>query len=160
VTVRAPVHVVFRWLCQLRVATYSYDWLSLGRRSPRRLVPGLEELAAGQTLMGSFELVDFERPRHLTLRLRPGASETRFVQDVAVSYLVAPRGANECRLLVKLCLRHRSGFVGRVVRLVAPWLDLVMMRRQLLNLRALAEQTAVGAYDLAPSRVTRRSDPL
>jgi hypothetical protein len=27
VEVRAPAPVVFRWLCQLRIAPYSYDWL-------------------------------------------------------------------------------------------------------------------------------------
>ena len=146
VTVRAPAAVIFRWLCQMRVAAYSYDWISHpGRTSPRRLVPGLEELAAGQRVMGSFDLVDFEQPRHLTLRLRPDASEARFLRDLAVSYVVAPRGSNACRLLVKLTLRHRPGAVGWVTRLVAPWLDVIMMRRQLLNFRALAERTAAGS---------------
>jgi deazaflavin-dependent oxidoreductase (nitroreductase family) len=154
VTIRAPAAVIFRWLCQLRVAAYSYDWISHpSRRSPRRLVPGLEELAAGQRVMGSFDLVDFEHPRHLTLRLRPDASEARFLRDLAVSYVVEARGSNACRLLVKLTLRHRPGAVGWVTRLVAPWLDLLMMRRQLLNFRALAEQTAVGSGE--PSRATR-----
>ena len=74
VTVRAPAPVVFRWLCQLRVAPYSYDWLdNLGRRSPRTLTPGAERLELGQRVMGIFELVGFEPDRHLTLRLRkPG----------------------------------------------------------------------------------------
>jgi hypothetical protein len=143
VTIRAPARVVFRWLCQLRVAAYSYDWISHpGRRSPRRLVPGLEELAAGQRVMGSFDLVDFERPRHLTLRLRPAASEARFLADLAVSYVVEESASDAGRLLVKLCVRHRSGAIGWLARRVGPWLDLVMMRRQLLNLRALAERAA------------------
>jgi hypothetical protein len=76
VTVRARAPVVFRWLCQLRVAPYSYDWLdNLGRRSPRTLTPGAERLELGQRVMGIFELVGFEPDRHLTLRLRkPGIS--------------------------------------------------------------------------------------
>jgi hypothetical protein len=34
VTIKAPVHDVWPWLVQLRLAPYSYDWLdNLGRRS-------------------------------------------------------------------------------------------------------------------------------
>ena len=64
----APVETLFRWLCQLRVAPYSYDWLdNRGRRSPRTLTPGLEELEVGQRFMTIFRLAEFEPGRSITV---------------------------------------------------------------------------------------------
>jgi hypothetical protein len=130
---------VFRWLCQLRVAPYSYDWLdNLGRRSPRELTPDLENLELGQRFMTIFDLVDFERNVHITLRLRrPG-----LLPPLAVSYLVHPRADMGCRLIVKLVVQFHPGLRDRLIRRPVPWLDWVMMRRQLLTLKALAEGAA------------------
>lgn len=140
VTVRAPAGRVFRWLCQLRVAPYSYDWIDNGgRRSPRALTPGADDLALGQPVMRIFQLVEFETGRHLTLRLPPGRRAARRFGEVAVTYLVEPRGPESCRLVAKVAIRYRPGFAGAFARWFLPWGDLVMMRRQLLNLRALAE---------------------
>ena len=140
VTIAAPPERVFRWLCQLRVAPYSYDWIdNLGRQSPRQLTPGLDELAVGQEVMSIFLLADFRVPEHLTLRTKPGALGERAFGATVVSYVVVPETANACRLLVKIVARFPGGLLGPLLRHLLPWGDLVMMRRQLLNLKELAE---------------------
>jgi len=139
VTVEAEPARVFPWLCQLRAAPYSYDWIdNFGRRSPRELDPSLLELEAAQRVMSIFELVEFEAPVHISLRLRrPG-----LFPPLAVSYFLHPGAEGGCRLIVKLVAQFpqdRARLFGRLSRSLFPWLDWIMMRRQLLNLKALAE---------------------
>ena len=142
VDVAAPARVLFRWLCQLRAAPYSYDWIdNLGRQSPRRLTPGLERLAVGQRVMTFFELVAFEPDRHLTLvGSAPGFGAIMGV--LALSYVVVPRSDSSSRLVVKILVRYPRGPVGWAMRGLLPWGDLVMMRKQLLTLKRLAEAAA------------------
>jgi hypothetical protein len=140
ITVHAAPAILFRWLCQLRVAPYSYDFIDNGgRRSPRALTPGMENLAIGQSVMRIFTLVEFAKDRHVTLRIKHGARAFSFFGDLAVTYLIVAEEAERCRLLVKLVVRYPPRWWGSLMRWGLPWGDLVMMRRQLLNLKALAE---------------------
>ena len=140
VTVHAAAAAVFRWLCQLKVAPYSYDWIdNWGRQSPRALTPGAEQLRVGERVM-IFELVAFETDRHLTLSTRRFAS--RLFPRVAISYVLRPCGPSETRLLAKLAVETRPGRLGALAMRLLAWGDLVMMRRQLLNLKALAERAS------------------
>jgi Polyketide cyclase / dehydrase and lipid transport len=135
VDVAAPAAEVFRWLCQLRAAPYSYDWIDNGgRRSPRKLTPGLEQLEAGQRVMTIFRLVEFEPGRSITI-VHDGPVFGR----VAGTYEVTPAGARASRLLARLVVRYPAGLRGAALSAVLPAGDLVMMRRQLLNLRERAE---------------------
>jgi hypothetical protein len=139
VTINAPPEIIFRWLCQLRVAPYSYDWIdNAGRQSPPELIPGLDRLEIGQDVMTIFNLIQFKPNEHLTLRLKPSPSASSLFGDIAVSYFVVPK-AGFCRLLVKLVCQYPRTLRGRFMRWFLPWGDLIMMRRQLLNLKRLAE---------------------
>ncbi len=137
VDVAAPPETLFLWLCQLRLAPYSYDWIdNFGRRSPRRLVPGLDRLEAGQEFMRIFTLDSFEPGRSITLRTRqPGLSLA------AVTYLAGERPTHGSRLFVKFSVKYSSRAAALAMRLVLAPGDLVMMRRQLLNLKRLAESS-------------------
>jgi hypothetical protein len=151
VTVEAPPATVFRWLCQLRAAPYSYDWIdNWGRRSPQQLTPGLENLAIGQTVIEIFTLISFERDRHLTLRFKPGTLPAR-IFDVAATYLIVPRSDGSCRLLCKLRVRHPRAPLGWLTKRFLPLGDLLMMRRQLLNLKRLAETLTPGSAGPPPA---------
>jgi hypothetical protein len=151
IDVNAPPDVTFRWLCQLRVAPYSYDLLdNFGRQSPQELKEGLDRLEIGQHFMTVFELVDFEPGKQITLLL---VRVSAVFGNVAVTYKVKPRAKRRSRIVVKLrwglpLARSRLARflpLGRFLPVESAALlgDLVMMRKQLLNLKRLAETAAV-----------------
>lgn len=132
ISIDAPPEIVFAWLCQLRVAPYAYDILdNFGRRSPRIRDDGLRHLAVGHQFMSIFTLHSFVDGEHITLRRR----------GVVVTYALHSRGAGS-RLHVRV-LFGGSPTVGRALAIG----DAVMMRKQLLTLRALAEKEARAAIE-------------
>jgi hypothetical protein len=137
----ATADQLFRWLCQLRVAPYSYDLLdNFGRTSPRTLTAGVDQLELGQTFMTIFELVDFTPGRQLTLKISDDKA-LRLFGEVAVSYVAVPT-AGGSRLVVKLALPARGNAVRRTL---LGWGDLLMMRKQVLTLAGLAGRAGAGA---------------
>jgi len=139
IDVDSPAPLVWRWLCQLRVAPYSYDWIdNWGRRSPRELTPGLEELARGQRALLFFEIAAFQPNQSITLH----ATKSVF-GEVALSYCVTPKSDDRSRITVKLLVIYPRR-VGRVMRHIPPIGDLVMMRKQLRTLKNLAERDHSG----------------
>jgi hypothetical protein len=138
IDIEAPASVVFRWICQLKVAPYSYDLLdNLGRRSPRRLTPGAEHLALGQRFLVGFRIVEFETDRHVTAVAEAGLLCGR----IGLTFSVAPTGSASTRMVVKFGIESRTR--RDLLRLVPlAWGDLIMMRKQFLTLKELAERDA------------------
>ncbi|MEU8782491.1 hypothetical protein [Streptomyces sp. NPDC048637] len=140
IDVSAPAGLVFRWLQQLTIAPYSYDWIDFrGRKSPHTLVEGLPELAVGQPLL-VFEIADFEPDTHLTGVLPPQLAEQH--GQMAVSYTLRPLDSG-CRLVVKVVVEAKGSLAQRLRRRFLAWGDVVMMRKQLLTLKKLAERDGV-----------------
>ena len=131
VRVEAPAAAVWPWVAQVRIAPYSYDWIdNLGRRSPRELI-GLPEPQAGDRFTtaagrwGVGRIVSADSGRQLT----------GTIGGAFMSYVLVPQEDGSTRLLLKVATR--------LPRWAAPALsvgDLVMARRQLLNLKQLAER--------------------
>jgi len=130
IRIEAPAAAVWPWVAQIRLAPYSYDWIdNRGRRSPRELA-GLPEPRAGDrfTTVGG-------RALGRIVSADPGRQLTGTIMGAFMSYVLVPQDDGATRLLLKVVTRTR--------RWVAPALsvgDLVMARRQLLNLKKLAER--------------------
>ena len=136
VTVRAPADQAWPWVAQIRLAPYSYDWIdNLGRRSPREL-RGLPEPRVGEPFTAAFG----GRPAGRILSVEPGVQLTGLIMGAAMSYVLVPDGDLTTRLLLKVAVPGRPALMPLVC--VG---DLVMTRRQLLNLARLAEATPAGA---------------
>jgi hypothetical protein len=131
VTVDAPAARVWPWVAQIRLAPYSYDWIdNLGHRSPRALknLPAPRAGEAFTTALG--------RPLGRILDVDEGVALTGTIGHTTISYVLIEQ-SNRTRLLMKI--------VASRGRLTAPFLcvgDVVMARRQLLNLRSLAESAS------------------
>jgi len=136
IDVNAPPHHVYRWLCQLTVAPYSYDWIdNLGRRSPTNLTVGADQLTLGQPLL-IFSITSFQPGRHITGRSRPEFH--RIYGDIAVSYQACPRPEGTTRLQANACLASST---SPIIRTALAAGDKVMAGRQLAKLKVLAEQS-------------------
>lgn len=139
VSVGAPPAVLWRWLCQVAVAPYSYDWIdNRGRRSPRELTPGADQLAVGQTMAVVFRLTSYDDGHQWTAVT--GERGRRMFGTTAMTYAAEPLpDPGRSRLVCRLVASWPRPAVDALA-----WGDLVMMRKQLHTLRDLAERTAAA----------------
>ncbi len=145
VDIDAPSHIVFRWLCQMKIAPYSYDKLDNGgKRSPLHLTTGAEKLQIGDRMMTIFRLDHFIQDKEITLVMTiPSKPYDKYYVPTAITYRILPASdgkMNHCRLLVKYVARWENSLFGQMERLLVIFADFIMMRRQLLNFKQLAER--------------------
>jgi hypothetical protein len=137
VTVHAPPDRVWPWVIQIRLGPYSYDWVdNLGRRSPRRL-RNVPEPLPGDAFTSALGGRDLGR----ILVITPGQALTAKIMGAVMSYVLVPHGSNT-RLLLKV-VASRGGIAGQLLSIG----DLIMARRQLLNLARLAEQPQLAGIN-------------
>ena len=139
VSINAPVQTVFRWICQLRAAPYSYDWIdNVGKPSPRYLIEGLDQLRVGQKVMRIFRVHEFSNDSFMTIVPWPPAK--LFCSDLRITYRCAPADTDQTRLLVRVQICYPKHPFRPIIRLLLPAGDLIMMRKQLFTLKQLCEQ--------------------
>lgn len=129
VTVHADAPTVWRWLRQVQLAPYSYDWIdNLGRQSPRQLRE-LADPSAGQ----HFTMTAGRWKVGRTLAVEPGVHLTASILGAVMSYVLVPeRGAT--RLLLKIVLPEKRWYSTPLA--LGDW---PMARKQLMTLKRLAE---------------------
>jgi hypothetical protein len=129
VRVDAPAEAVWPWVAQVRLAPYSYDWIdNRGRRSPSELA-GLPEPRIGERFTTAAG-----RAVGKIVSVDPGRHLTGTIMGAFMSYVLVSEDHHTTRLLLKV--------VMQTARWKAPALcvgDLIMARRQLLNLKHLTE---------------------
>lgn len=147
----AEPETLFLWLCQLRRAPYSYDWIdNFGRRSPRTPDPSMTDVEVGQSVMTIFSLTAYVPGEMLVLRMDPGWA-IRIFGDITVRYDIEPVVDSRSRLRAILWMPSPGGPLGGMRRYLLAWGDLLMMRKQLLVLRVLAEGTPGARHSRTPT---------
>jgi hypothetical protein len=135
VDVGTSPEALWPWVAQVRIAPYSYDWIdNRGRRSPGKLL-GLPEPRVGEhfTTAGGQELGQI-------VSVDQGRQLTGTIMGAFMSYVLVPQGHGRTRLLLKVVSE-----TSRWPVLALSVGDLIMSRRQLLNLKRLAESHSEGS---------------
>ena len=145
ITIAAPPAEVFPWLRQMgfgRAGWYSYDWIdNLGRRSARVIRPEWQTVSSGDSVPGGpidFEAVIVNAPRYFVLRVgSDGLATQRLCFTLAYDLREDPTGT---RLVTRMRARIDAPGGHFLERFVLGPGDGIMLRRQLLNVRARAER--------------------
>ncbi len=136
ITINAPSTVVYRWLCQLTVAPYSFDFIDFrGRHSPNCLIDGAEKLQIGQHFL-IFSIREYEAGRFIAGISRPEFK--RAYGTLSVSYVVHDVGTNATRLRANACVLGDTSAPRRVLLALG---DSIMAGQQLRRIRKLAERS-------------------
>ena len=146
ISIDAPVGQVWPWLVQVglnRAGWYSYDVLdNVGRRSAGRIIPELQQLAAGDIVpmgpgQGQGIAVQVVDPPRTMVWGTPGDSSWTWQLDPA------PNGST--RLITRIRSRIRARPTSIAFNVLVEVADFWMLRKMLLNLKERAEGHAASA---------------
>lgn len=98
-----------------------------------------------QHVIANGDLLEIESDRQMTLRLHNKGFLAGCISETVGTYLVVPRAAASCRLLLKVLLHYRCGWQGRLLRVPARLVLSNLLHRDLLEIKRMAEgSSSVG----------------
>jgi hypothetical protein len=142
VWVAAPATLTWVWLGQIRFGPYSYDWIdNRGRRSPDHLQDARPLRVGDDVIVG--RVVDVHGTDTCRVaEIRPGDTARRLFDLRSMVYGADVADQNTTWLWGIVALPRRRSVAQRLGHEALAWGDLVMMRRQLLTLKHLAQRDA------------------
>jgi len=152
ITIYAPPEDIWPWLVQMgkgRGGLYSYDWLDiafgyLSEPSSRRVLPEFQDLQPGDVIpIGKDGRTEDDFYVHIVEPNRAlviGANDPEFRNRVSWAMVLVPIGSNETRLIVRVSIRLDEGIKGAAMSAVMEPASFIMLRKQMLTLKRLAEQ--------------------
>jgi len=154
ITIDASPADIWPWLVQMgkgRGGLYSYDWLDiafgyLDQPSIERILPEYQSLKAGDVIpigRGESEKDDFYV--HIAdpfQALVIGANDLSFRDRVSWAMVLEPIGHEKTRLLVRVRYKFDPGMAGVLMNIVMEPASFLMLRKQMLTLKKLAERLA------------------
>ncbi len=141
VDINAPTDLVYQWLLQMRVAPYSYDRLDHGGIESPQTPQNLSPLKKDEKMMTIFNVEEFVTEREITLTMdKPPGKWAIWYVPTAITYKIIRTGKNSSRVLVKYVAHWSNTLLGIFEHYFVVFADFIMMRRQLLNFKRLAER--------------------
>ena len=151
VTIHAAPKDIWPWLVQIgkgRGGLYSYDWLDilfgyLDRPSVKKVLPEFQNPMPGDVIpIGKDETTDDDFYVHSVEKERAfviGSNHPSFRDRFSWAMILVPLGPRETRLIVRCHARMDRSLKGTVSQLALEPAAFIMIRRQMLNFKRLAE---------------------
>jgi hypothetical protein len=153
ITIEASPDDIWPWLVQMgkgRGGLYSYDWLDiafgyLDKPSADRILPDFQMLHRGDVIpMGCNDSTDDDFYVHDILpnhALVIGANAPEFRNRVSWTILLLPVGNARTRLIMRVRANIELDAKGVILYGLLDPAAFIMLRKQMLNLKQLAERT-------------------
>lgn len=161
IDIRAGASDIFRWLKQLRIAPYSYDFIdNRFIKSPDFIIENLPPLKINSHFLLAFHIIEFEEDSFIACRfcepINPPVD--LYMGELCFEYRITAQGTG-VRLWCKIKGCFNTNLSSKGFYAIFSAVNRIMMARQLKNIRKLSERLSSGKvetkmYDLKGSYAT------